>query len=157
MPPITRKSIIPDHAIGPAPRYPFVGRASTAQIFGIAVFFGVAIWALIAALDLVAARYGPALLLPMSALDAVVGLICGILLFKLMLLERSRVLRVTARLRAIGDINHHVRNALDEIELSAYMTHNKQLAADIECGVKRIEWAIKELLPDTVEQRERPE
>ncbi len=129
-----------------------MGRATTAQIVGIAVSFGIVIWALIAGLDLIAARYGTPLLLPMSALDGFVGLVCGILLFKLMLLERSRVQRVTARLRAIADINHHIRNALDGIELSAYVTHNKQLMADIEFGVKRIEWVIKELLPETAEQ-----
>lgn len=145
-----------DHRAGPPPRYPFIGRATTAQMVAIAASFGLFIWALIAALDFVAARYGTALLLPMSALDGLVGLVCGVLLFKVMLLHRSRVQRVTARLRTIADINHHIRNALDEIELSAYMSHNKQLAADIECGVKRIEWAIKELLPDTAEQKNDP-
>src|SRR5512146_1056257 len=134
--------------------HPWVCRASVAQVGAIAVVFGVAMWALIAGMDLVAIRYQGAATVPMATLDSVVGLVRGLLLFKLLLSQRGDYRRMEARLRAIADVNHHIRNALDRIELTAHVTHNQQLIADIGGGVQRIEWALKEVLPAVKEDEE---
>lgn len=133
---------------------PFVARATVTGLVAVAVSFGAAVWALIAGLDLLAAHYGNAVLVPMSALDGLVGVVCGAMSFKLMQAERSRYRRMTAQLNTIAEINHHIRNALDGIEMSAYVTHNRQLIEDIDTGVKRIQWVVQELLPETAVGRE---
>ena len=54
---------------------------------------------------------------------------------------------VAARLKMIADINHHIRNALQSIQLSAYSTKDQQAISDISEAVERIQWALREVLP----------
>jgi len=47
----------------------------------------------------------------------------------------------------IAELNHHIRNALETISLSAYTTQNRQAMEIISGAVKRIDWALREILP----------
>ena len=132
----------------------WVYRATTLQLAGVATAFGITVWVLMAGMDLLATIYNGIITVPMATLDSLMGLACGALLYKLLLSERARHQQVIARLRMIAEINHHIRNALDRIELTAHVTHNQQLIADIDGGVERIQWALRELLPETDEQGE---
>jgi hypothetical protein len=55
--------------------------------------------------------------------------------------------RTLARLQVIAELNHHVRNALEVISLSAYITHDEEAIRRIMEGVNRIDWALREILP----------
>lgn len=55
--------------------------------------------------------------------------------------------RTLARLQVIAELNHHVRNALEVISLSAYITRDEQAIRRIMEGVNRIDWALREILP----------
>lgn len=122
--------------------------ATTVQIAAIAIAFGIIVWMLMAGMDLLATIYNGVVTVPMGTLNSLVGLACGTLLFKLLLSERARHQQVVARLRMIAEVNHHIRNALDRIELSAHVSQNQKLIADIDGGVERIQWALRELLPE---------
>jgi hypothetical protein len=50
------------------------------------------------------------------------------------------------KLSAIHEINHHVRNALEVIEYSAWATRDQQHIARIQESVQHIEWALREIL-----------
>jgi signal transduction histidine kinase len=50
------------------------------------------------------------------------------------------------RLEVIADMNHHVRNDLQVIQYSAYMTKDKEHIQRIEQSLGRIEWALREVL-----------
>lgn len=52
-----------------------------------------------------------------------------------------------ARLQVIAEVNHHVRNALEVISLSAYITRDEEAIRRIMEGVNRIDWALREILP----------
>ena len=52
-----------------------------------------------------------------------------------------------ARMQVIAEMNHHIRNALAPISLSADVTDNQQLVRVISQGVDRIDWALREILP----------
>lgn len=52
-----------------------------------------------------------------------------------------------ARLQIIAEVNHHVRNALEVISLSAYITRDEEAICRIMEGVNRIDWALREILP----------
>jgi hypothetical protein len=54
---------------------------------------------------------------------------------------------LTERLKVIADMNHHVRNDLQVIEYSAYMTKDKAHIERIEHSLGRIDWALREVLP----------
>src|SRR5438270_13045382 len=61
--------------------------------------------------------------------------------------ERERRRNIAERLKMIGDLNHHVRNALQSIQLSAYSTHDQAIIASVSESVQRIEWALREIVP----------
>jgi signal transduction histidine kinase len=63
--------------------------------------------------------------------------------------ERRQV--TVARLEVIAEMNHHIRNALTAISLSASTIPNEQSVRVIRESVDRIEWTLREILP-----RERP-
>lgn len=114
----------------------------------VAFAVGFLLWTLIVGVDLLGPDANPFVTVSMGTLDSLVALACGGLLFRLMLSERARHRQMTARLRTIAEINHHIRNALDRIELTAHISHNQQLIAHIDGGVQRIQWALRELLPE---------
>ncbi len=60
-------------------------------------------------------------------------------------LERRCILG--ARLQVIEEMNHHIRNALAAISLSADTIQNQQSVRIIAEGVEHIQWALCEILP----------
>jgi hypothetical protein len=79
--------------------------------------------------------------------EGVTALVVGFLAAKLL----SRALEwhsaTTARLQVIQLMNHHVRDALNEISLSTFAIDNQESINAISEGVARIDWALREILP----------
>ncbi len=136
-------------------QHPWVYRASVPQIVVVAVAFWLSVWALDSGLDLLWAKYGSVVAAPMALADALVALAFATVVLKLMLMQRARHRKLVTHLETVADMNHHIRNALSEIELSAYITHNPQLFRDIQGASARIQWALSEILPDH-EDKHRP-
>lgn len=85
--------------------------------------------------------------LPMiAASDALAALLGTLLMLRIFfnIIERRRT--IVQRLTAIAEINHHIRNALDLIQLSAQTTADKRAITIIQEGVERIEWTLREVL-----------
>ncbi len=128
-------------------RHPWVYQASMPQIVAITVAFWLSVWALDSGLDVLWARYGRVVAAPMAMADALVALTFAAVVLKLMLMQRARHRMVVRQLKTVAEMNHHIRNALNEIELRAYITHNAQFIADIQGASARIQWALCEILP----------
>jgi hypothetical protein len=75
------------------------------------------------------------------------ALILGMLAAKLLHNAYKVRQHALARLRVIAELNHHVRNALEVISLSAYITDDEEAIRRIMEGVNRIDWALREILP----------
>ncbi len=135
-------------------RHPWVYRASMAQIVAIAVAFWLSVWALDSGLDVLWAKYGHVLAAPMAMADALVALAFAAVVLKLMLIQRARHRKLVMHLKIVAEMNHHIRNALSEIELSAYVTHNPQFIDNIQGASARIQWALREILPGEEESGE---
>ncbi len=75
------------------------------------------------------------------------ALILGMLAAKLLHNAYNARQQALARLQVIAALNHHVRNALEVISLSAYITHDEEAIRRITEGVNRIDWALREILP----------
>lgn len=75
------------------------------------------------------------------------ALILGLLVWKLLHNAYRARQRTLARLQVIAELNHHVRNALEVISLSAYITRDEEAIRRIMEGVNRIDWALREILP----------
>ncbi len=118
----------------------------------LASLFAAGIFVLIFGLDWLSSRqvFPPVL---MIAVDAAVGLLCGALLLKVLSDARARQRAVLQRLEMIGDMNHHIRNALEQIQMSAHTTHDQALIQNVETALERIQWALNEVLPQNREQQ----
>lgn len=81
--------------------------------------------------------------------DFMAGALAGLLVFAY---EQRRYRTMRERLKVIGAMNHHVRNALQAITFSPYAEHAKQIEL-IQNAAHRIQWALVEILPG----EERPE
>jgi hypothetical protein len=75
------------------------------------------------------------------------GIIAGLLIYRL---EYNRAKYLTEKLKTIEMMNHHVRNALQVIVDSAYLHGHSEQLAEIQNSVRRIDWALREILPGRV-------
>jgi hypothetical protein len=83
--------------------------------------------------------------------EGVSALIVGCLVAMLHRSAREHRQATKVRLQVIAEMNHHIRNALTPISLSAYAVQDPQSIRVISEVVERIEWALREILP-----RQRP-
>src|SRR6185312_14785354 len=79
--------------------------------------------------------------------NLLVGLLAGLLVF---VYELQRTKDVRQKLTTISAMNHHIRNALQEIACVKYAAEAEQVQI-IRRSVSKIEWALREILPGTNE------
>ena len=75
------------------------------------------------------------------------GLIIGAVFYKFAKTEERRRIFAENRLKAIGEMNHHIRNALQVISCHQFLPTPQNQIAIMNQAVKRIEWALQEVLP----------
>ena len=86
--------------------------------------------------------------LPALIDDLLVGVVAGAMVFAYEWHQHKLVL---ARMRVIAEMNHHVRNALQPILYSPFLKEQAEQIRIIQEGTRRIEWALKEVLPGEAE------
>jgi hypothetical protein len=86
------------------------------------------------------------------ASSLLVGAVAGTLVYVLSLRERQRQAYVECRLRVIAEMNHHIRNALQVITF--YSRSGAKQQVGIVEAVERIQWALREVLPQLPESLE---
>ena len=130
-----------NHHMGPRPsRIPWFPPGISAVIVGSVVVIFLFLT------DQLSRHYG--LTEPQRILDDFCGgVIAGLLMYRY---ERGRWKYLNERLKIIELMNHHVRNALQTIVSSAYAHGHDQQLDEIRTSVKRIEWALREILPGRV-------
>jgi hypothetical protein len=122
-------------------------RASTGQTIAAAIAFSALIFLLTIGFDFLATRYRPVLSF-MVIVDGAVALLCGALLWRIVQDARVRHRMLIERLAMVGELNHHIRNALESIQLTAHSSQNQELIEQIQNAVSRIQWALREVLPE---------
>jgi hypothetical protein len=76
--------------------------------------------------------------------DLLIGVLAGVLVFAY---ERHQHKLILEKMRVISEMNHHVRNALQPIMYSPYLKEQAEQVRTIQEGTRRIEWALREVLP----------
>ena len=76
--------------------------------------------------------------------DLLIGILAGLLVFAY---ERHQHKLVLDKMRVIAEMNHHVRNALQSILYSPFLKEQAEQVRAIQEGIRRIEWALREVLP----------
>ncbi len=120
---------------------------STRKLAVIAVCAAVLVFGLSAALDWAVIHERESRNVAIDISDAVGAIVAGVLVFRILQYERDRRQLVRERLQVIADMNHHVRNALQVISLSAYSSADQQQLVAVQESVRRIQWALREILP----------
>lgn len=82
-----------------------------------------------------------------EASDLLAGTVAAILFFLFLRVQRERRAMLRRRVEVIAGMNHHVRNALQVISLSAFSSADQQQLMAIRESMNRIQWALRELLP----------
>jgi|SRR5271157_402809 len=78
----------------------------------------------------------------------VAGIASGLMV---LLYERRRQREVDKKLQTIQLMNHYVRNALQTISASSCSVDGTEQATRCQDAVRRIEWALREVLPGKTE------
>jgi len=116
-------------------------RALFSFLLGFGIFIlGVALRTVLDKLDVVG--------VPALIDDLLIGILAGTTVFAY---ERHQHKLVLARIRMIADMNHHIRNALQPILYSPFLKEEAEQIRLIQEGTRRIEWALREVLPGEVE------
>ncbi|HUO60560.1 MAG TPA: hypothetical protein VMU24_07810 [Candidatus Acidoferrales bacterium] len=76
--------------------------------------------------------------------DVLTGVFAGIAMFVTLRVVAHRRVAAIKRLHDIGEMNHHVRNALQVIRLSHFTPDEEERVRLIEQASERIEFALKE-------------
>jgi hypothetical protein len=76
--------------------------------------------------------------------DLLGGLIAGSIFY---LYEYHRLRRLSEQLHVIDLMNHHIRNALQHLVLLPDESEEKPRIKGVEECVRRIDWALREVLP----------
>jgi signal transduction histidine kinase len=79
--------------------------------------------------------------------ESLSAFIVSCLIAKLAHLAQERHRLIEARMQVIAEMNHHIRNAMTSMWLTAQVNDNRQFARVISEGVNRIDWALREILP----------
>ncbi len=93
-----------------------------------------------------------------TAIDAfIIGIAVGLMAWLVFSATHARRRRVLEHIRAVAELNHHVRNALEVIVYSNYVEQSRNTEAVLQ-SVQRIDNALRELFPaigERVEDRHR--
>ncbi len=88
---------------------------------------------------------------------ALVALLVGSLVAKVLCDAHQRQCVMLARLQTVADVNHHVRNALQVIAYHARSGcgQSEKVIQEVNAAVTRIEWVLQEVVPrqDTTSDR----
>lgn len=83
---------------------------------------------------------------------AVAGSLSGLLLYRIITYGRKRRAMLLHHLQVIADTNHHIRNAMEMVQMSAYLSGEKKVIDVIASATARIEWTLRDILGSTPPQ-----
>lgn len=120
--------------------------SSPARIRVCAAFIGFCVFAAAFAVDWLMYARGSNPIFMMLASTGLAGLISALLCIRALDEWYRRRIATEEYLRLVSEMNHHIRNALDVIQMSAALTSQGDAIQAIDASVIKIDWALRELL-----------
>lgn len=111
----------------------------------IAGTFGVVMFVGSVGFDLVFIQHEATLAIVIS--NGLVALLASSLTFALLAYGREQRRRLMQRMEALQEVNHHIRNALQALSFTAGALQGTKEAATVTEAIRRIQWALAEVLP----------
>jgi hypothetical protein len=90
------------------------------------------------------------LIRPVYASDILEGAVVAVFSAAAMLKIQGRRREMQARMQIVEDVNHHVRNALSSVVLSAALREDPELNQLVRDACDRIDWVLSDVLPNSV-------
>jgi hypothetical protein len=125
-------------------------RDSRARLLLLCLLVIVLVWIVGYGFDRLLARDGVPRFDILLTSNALTGIVAGFLFYSLTNNERLRRNVISQRLRTIAEMNHHIRNSLQVITYATATQQNSESVEMIRSSVERIEWALREVLPNPV-------
>jgi hypothetical protein len=122
-------------------------RFSLWRLVLIAIVFGIVISGIGIGIDALLINEQESRRVVIEASDAFTGIIAGLLFLRLLMVYRTRQLRVRERLNAISALNDQIRNSLQIISLTAHALPEQKALDVIDKAVVRIESSLREVAP----------
>ena len=88
------------------------------------------------------------------ASDFVEAMLAAVLSGAALLRAQSKHRELLVRMQIVEDVNHHVRNALTGIVLSASLREDPDLNARVSDACARIDWVLSDVLSQSVQGRD---
>lgn len=80
--------------------------------------------------------------------NALTGVVAGAFLYVYARKEEKIKTLLQSRMAVVAEMNHHIRNALQVICYYAYRESDQKIVQMIRDSVSRIDWALREVLPN---------
>jgi hypothetical protein len=88
------------------------------------------------------------------ASDVLEGITVAIFSGAALLKLQARRRELLVRMQVVEDVNHHVRNALTSVVLSASLREDEDLNALVKDACERIDWVLNDVLPQSIDAAE---
>ena len=126
-----------------------VGTNSRARLIFLSLCVMLLIWGVGFGLDRILVTEGLTSTGIMLVSNGLTAIVAGLLFYSYMVGYNERQCRrmLQERLRTIAQMNHHIRNALQVIKFEASSEKYEDSVEHIHSSVGRIEWALREVLP----------
>ena len=129
------------------------GGASSSQVASripawlLTLGFGIIVLLTATGLDFLLDKRSQSFLANIDASAVTAAVVASLLFYRMLWYERQRRKAIRQRLETIAEMNHHVRNAIQTIAFSAHFPQYENAVKAIDESVKRVDWALKEILP----------
>ena len=117
----------------------------TRELWLIAAVPGVTVFGASMALDWLLLEHRAPLAIALS--NVLVATLAGALVYTLLAYGRRQRRLVMARIEALNEVNHHIRNALQSIAFSTASLKNRKEGDEVSEAIARIQWTLHEVLP----------
>jgi hypothetical protein len=113
----------------------------------LALLFGGVVLFTATGLDFLLEKRSPSFLGNIDASAVLAAVVATLFFYRILWHERERRKAIRRRLETIGDMNHHIRNALHTIALTSHIPQNEETVKAIDDSLHRVDWALREILP----------
>jgi hypothetical protein len=91
---------------------------------------------------------------PVYASDLFEGAVVSLFSAAALLKIQGRRKELQTRMQIVEDVNHHVRNALASVVLSAALREDPELDSLVKDACQRIDWVLNDVLPQSVDGKD---
>jgi phage terminase large subunit len=124
-----------------------LSHASRLQLVLASILLAILVWVVDTALDSLMIHFHSSRRELLFLSRAVTAVLAGCMMLWVLFIQRSRQIETEQRMEVIGEMNHHVRNALQVISYWGVQERDRQQLRFIHEAVDRIEWALRDVLP----------